>query len=370
MASDSPTRGQVASGPSDEGGQCVQTEGDCSAAKKQRCAGLWSDGQPEYFNASTRTDALQFDVRTEAHPPWLYKAGPQPADYNCVSGGWSAVGEKELDGYSRLGYIVVEDALSPSDVEAVLTALRAVVRDQDFRREAEHVTARQKAGQVDLSLGGRNAVLQFESFARGLPDEELYTLGNVRKLMGFEAAHPRLTALASDSAMLDVIRRMLLRAGASAEDVAGLEVFQSLALLKPKGGREKPWHQDNAYFDVDGDVVKMAGVWIALSDVTQENGAMHVLPAALNELRPLPHFSRRDWQICDTDVQGKECVAIPCKPGSALFFSTLLPHGTPTNVTDTQRLAVQFHFAPRGAPRTDAAARLAVYGAEAQGVQC
>ena len=31
-----------------------------------------------------------------------------------------------------------------------------------------------------------------------------------------------------------------------------LEFFQSTALLKPpRVGREKPWHQDHAYFDVD-----------------------------------------------------------------------------------------------------------------------
>merc|ERR1711924_73492 len=109
----------------------------------------------------------------------------------------------------------------------------------------------------------------------------------------------------------------------------------------------------NSYFNINGDEVKCAGVWIALSDVTIENGCMHVLPAPLAELRPLPHFSRRDWQICDTDMDGKACVAVPLSPGGALFFSTMLPHGTPTNLGDTQRLAIQFHFAPKDAPRTN-----------------
>ena len=58
-----------------------------------------------------------------------------------------------------------------------------------------------------------------------------------------------------NTALQAAVRGALMRAGASAEDVAELEIFQSLALLKPPGGREKPWHQDNAYFNVDGDAV-------------------------------------------------------------------------------------------------------------------
>ena len=97
---------------------------------------------------------------------------------------------------------------------------------------------------------------------------------------------------------------------------------------------------------------------------------MHVLPTPLAQMAPRPHFSRRDWQICDSEVEGRACVAVPLAPGGALLFSTLLPHGTPTNTSATQRLAVQFHFVGRGAPRTDDAARLAVYGGEGRGVQC
>eukprot|EP00656_Telonema_subtile_P047210 TRINITY_DN54093_c0_g1_i1.p2 TRINITY_DN54093_c0_g1~~TRINITY_DN54093_c0_g1_i1.p2 ORF type:complete len:115 (+),score=11.96 TRINITY_DN54093_c0_g1_i1:94-438(+) len=114
----------------------------------------------------------------------------------------------------------------------------------------------------------------------------------------------------------------------------------------------------------------MAGVWIALSEVTLDNGAMHVMPCPLSELGPIPHFSRRDWQICDSEMKSKPCVGVPLQPGGALFFSTMLPHGTPTNTSDTHRFAIQFHFAPKGAARTCDESRLAEYGGEGQGVHC
>lgn len=125
-----------------------------------------------------------------------------------------------------------------------------------------------------------------------------------------------------------------------------------------------------ADFNVDGERIKLVGVWIALSDVTLENGAMHVQPGPLEQLKPEPHFSRRDWQICDSMFEGVPCVGVPLRPGGALLFSTLLPHGTPTNTGDSQRLAVQFHFAPKAAPRTSDAERLAQFGGEGMGVHC
>jgi len=97
---------------------------------------------------------------------------------------------------------------------------------------------------------------------------------------------------------------------------------------------------------------------------------MHVLPTPLAQMTPRPHFSRRDFQICDSECNGRECVAVPLSPGGALLFSTLLPHGTPTNQSQMQRLAVQFHYVGKGAPRTDDAARLAVFGGEGLGVEC
>ncbi|WP_269542094.1 phytanoyl-CoA dioxygenase family protein [Cerasicoccus fimbriatus] len=39
-------------------------------------------------------------------------------------------------------------------------------------------------------------------------------------------------------------------------------------------GREKPWHQDKAYFDFPLND-RVVGVWIALGEATVANGCMH-----------------------------------------------------------------------------------------------
>ena len=102
---------------------------------------------------------------------------------------------------------------------------------------------------------------------------------------------------------------------------------QDMALIKPPlVGSEKPWHQDQAYFNIpQGQTV--VGVWIALDEAVPENGCMYIIPGSHTE-GPVIHFKRRDWQICDTTV-AMTAIAVPLKPGGALLFHCLLHHGTP-----------------------------------------
>lgn len=123
----------------------------------------------------------------------------------------------------------------------------------------------------------------------------------------------------------------------------------------PKVGREKPWHQDHAYFDVEvtpapsGAPSNIVGIWLALDPADAENGCMHILAgetAAGPQLEPFLHWQRRDWQICDTDIAHGGCVPVPLKPGSLMLFSSLLPHGTPPNLSDRKRRALQWFVVP------------------------
>jgi hypothetical protein len=125
------------------------------------------------------------------------------------------------------------------------------------------------------------------------------------------------------------------------------EMFQDMALVKPpRLGREKPWHQDHAYFDYPLGM-PVLGVWIALDAATIENGCMQLLPGRHRE-GPITHFQRRDWQICDNVIMGTKSVAAPLPPGGLLLFDGLLPHGTPHNSSANRRRALQFHYAPAG----------------------
>lgn len=276
------------------------------------------------------------DSYSGEYPEHLYRF-ESTASYTATL---DAVGESEVEQFRKAGYLAVTRALGGEQVQAALDGLRSLLLDPP-------------AG-IDL---------EFESWAVA----NLNTLDGdarfdaVRKFMWFVQADSRLMAIAQDEALLTVVRRLI-----GSEDVV---LMQDMALLKPPGGgREKPWHQDNAFFNILPGTPTL-GVWIALDEATPGNGCMHVISGSHRD-GPVPHFKRRDWQICDTDVASERDVVVPLPPGGALFFNGLVHHGTPANRTTTRRRAVQFHFAPRDAVRTTEEARLAVYGREGRGAEC
>lgn len=252
----------------------------------------------------------------------------------------SAITDADLARYREQGYLAVRQAFTPEEVEAGL------------------------AGLLHLIGGGNPAFdgVQFERDAQDrlatLRPEEKQDV--VRKLMWFVEFDPRLNALAAHPALLAVLGRII-----GAEPT----LFQDMALLKPPGvGREKPWHQDKAFFTISL-AAPVVGVWIALDPATPENGCMHVAPGTHRE-GPMIHFRRRDWQICDSDVQGARDVMVPLPPGGLLFFDGLIHHGTPANRTDTRRRAVQFHYTSPDAAWHDEGYRQRHFGSAGKGVTC
>lgn len=189
----------------------------------------------------------------------------------------------------------------------------------------------------------------------------------VRKLIYFVDSDERLAAVAYDPQLLRAVGELL---GDEPE------LFADQALLKPPGlGREKPWHQDKAFFDVRPGA-PVVGVWIALDRATPENGCMHLIPNSHLD-GPVVHFNRRDLQICDTDVDRARIYSVPLQPGGALFFDGLLHHGTPANNSGSRRWALQFHYAAAAAiwrsPEERARyrqSRFDLFGADGKDVTC
>ena len=183
----------------------------------------------------------------------------------------------------------------------------------------------------------------------------------VRKLFRFVAHEPRLDALSQHGALLGIVRNLL--------SCRTPRLFQDMALLKPpRIGREKPWHQDHAFFDFSLET-RFLGVWIALDKATLENGCMQVLDRG-HHAGPRLHFRRRDYQICDTELLGHRSVAFPLEPGDALFFDGLLPHGTPANDSPLRRRALQFHYCTEDAAELESGFRLQAFGAEGKDASC
>lgn len=226
--------------------------------------------------------------------------------------------------YAEDGYLAVADLLTPAEVADARAALDDLIHDR---------------------IGGYEGLQPEPEFKDAWP-----TLGvderadRIRKIWLFAEHEPRLKALATVHAGLQTILARLLG--------EPCRLIQDMALLKPPHiGTEKPWHQDAAYFGW-GPPEKIIGVWIALDPATAENGCMHVLPGTHRE-GPMPHMHDRDCQIADDRVQVERDMIVPLAPGGALFFSSLVHHGTPPNNSPNRRWAIQFHYAAESSVRID-----------------
>jgi phytanoyl-CoA hydroxylase len=273
-------------------------------------------------------ERFSFDAPVEPHATELY-------DYVAVArgvSGFDAVDSDQIESFEKLGFLAIHDAFSPAEIQAARHGIEDLVAGKHPEFEGLQFTGR-----------------VIETFSTLSLDEKLDA---IRKLYSFTEFEPRLKALAEHPRMLQIIRTLI-------RDEP--ELYQSMALLKPPQGREKPWHQDHSHFDLPLST-RVVGVWIALDQATPENGCMRVLPG-WHRRGALGHEQRRDFQIPDTQMMElkRESVAVPLDAGGCLLFDSFLPHGTPINPTAQRRWAVQFHFLPVNTPRITHEERLAVF---------
>ena len=259
---------------------------------------------------------------------------------NSISGSFSAVSDGDIEYFHQHGYLVIEDAFTPDEVEDAIAGMVYLMdgKNPDFR------------------------AIQFESKLAKLKDEmdADERRDAIRKIFNYVNYEPRLNALAAHTGLLSVL-----------EQIIGEKpvLFQDMALVKPLlFGSEKPWHQDCAYFNLQ-EGTTVVGVWIALDEATSENGCMHIIPGSHNE-GPMIHFKRRDWQICDTHVPVARDTMVPLQLGGCLFWHGLTHHGSPVNHSSQRRRALQLHYKSANSEDITTQERMDVYGSEGKEVDC
>lgn len=307
---------------------------------------------------------VYYESAIPAHDPALYAFERTDEGVSLET----AMSEEGAARWKEEGFLNVRGLLPLDEVRAARAELEAMALSEEpackliyyegaMRQHVQLDASRDKG--IDPKTGGVHFQPGQETNSLPRLDPALRAR-YVRKFMSFVGMAPELTKLSAQPSLMALVTKLL---GGRRP-----EMFQDMALVKPSGGREKPWHQDHAYFNVAIDT-PIVGVWIPMGEVNPENGCMHML-AGGHRAGPRAHFKRRDWQICDTDVPGAGRVAVPMGPGDVLLFDGKLPHGTPTNRTDQHRWAVQYHYRPGTSVLTDDEARLAAFGSEGRNVTC
>jgi phytanoyl-CoA hydroxylase len=130
-----------------------------------------------------------------------------------------------------------------------------------------------------------------------------------------------------------------------------LDCFLSQFIFKNPGAWGQPWHQDSYYFPFDPPR-PIAGVWLAVSEATLENGCLHVLPGSHRE--PIhehvpdrrPNANYGYVEIVDHDMGDAQPVLT--QPGDPLLFDSHLMHRSTDNESAGVRAAMVYHYAAAG----------------------
>jgi hypothetical protein len=117
-----------------------------------------------------------------------------------------------------------------------------------------------------------------------------------------------------------------------------------------KGGKGTPWHQDGDYYPIRP--LETMTIWIALDDVTPENGPMSFIPGSHKGKKQYSHHrEERDnytiFDVCDS-VQFDESAAVDLviKAGQVSYHDVYMIHGSKPNLTEHRRAAFVVRLMP------------------------
>lgn len=129
-----------------------------------------------------------------------------------------------------------------------------------------------------------------------------------------------------------------------------LDCFLSQFIFKNPGAWGQPWHQDALYFPFDR--APQVGLWLAVTEATEANGCLWVVPGSHRD--PVhthvpdrrPNANVGYMEVVDRDVSG--AIPVCMQPGDLLVFHSHLLHRSKDNECDRLRAAMVYHLAQHG----------------------
>lgn len=224
------------------------------------------------------------------------------------TGPFRQLDHEQVKQFDEQGFVVVPDLIDEATVAAVRDDLDA------FEAEVDAFLQTRKDGRFSIAETGALTVAT-HAVTRSEGAKALST-------------HPAMVGLCADLIGPDV--RLY---------------WDQAVYKKTEKPRRVPWHQDNGYTYVEPQ--EYLTVWLALTDATVDNGCPEVAPGC-HRLGTLAHqyVDPLGWECLE---EGTESVAAPVPAGGAVVFSSLTPHRTGPNLTDSVRKAYILQYCPSDA---------------------
>ena len=230
--------------------------------------------------------------------------------------------------FQKEGYLIVENLLSPTEIADC---------QNEILRLHQFAAGQEAAAEKAVADVARRHV-QHEPFAKDETQGD--RLPVLRKAENTREYSEVFRHLAQHPKLIGVVQDLI------GED---LLLFRSTLMFKPAfHGSSHGLHQDSAYWPMEPP--NLVTVSIALNDATPENGCFKVIPKShLWGMQTWGHIAReQDAALTDRGDVAEQQIDVPLSAGSALFFHSLMVHGSGPNTSPNPRnTALYAYFSPR-----------------------
>ncbi len=253
--------------------------------------------------------------------------------------------------FEQQGYVVLEDIFTPDDLRPLYTDYGQLL---DQLANQWHREGRLPSTYADLPFIERAAAIisqidefQYRHFDIALPNAmsiDAQTPIHLSEAVFNLLTHPRL---------LDHIERFI-----------GPEILanpiQHVRIKPPenqtRARSQRPsglvtrtgWHQDQGVARPEADETEMLTVWVAITDATEANGCLSVIPASHHAGLAL-HCTTSGVTIPES-LLGDTPVPVPMRAGSILVMHRRTKHASLTNTSETIRWSFDLRYQPIGQP--------------------
>jgi phytanoyl-CoA hydroxylase len=229
--------------------------------------------------------------------------------------------KKQVEDYQSNGFIVIEDFLSPEELEHWRKAVTTAVLERGGR----------KIPGKEIMIGEADGINEDADYFGKVFDQLLnlwQTNDQVKELMFDE----RLGKMAAQLAGVD-----------------GIRIWHDQALIKRPWANPTAWHLDTPFWSFSDK--NAISIWVALDDATLQNGCLFFIPGSHKQTsfdkitigRNMDGIFEVYPQLINTPT-----FAAQMKAGSCSFHNGLTVHGANANMTNGFRRAMTCAYMPDG----------------------
>lgn len=254
----------------------------------------------------------------------------------------------QIASFEANGYLIVEDVLDQERVLDPVRAEYAALIDRLYQGWAEEgrVPPDADGGFWDKLLGAYKAGCDwFQPMDISLPGER------IEADTPFHFG-PAVFDLLTCDALLDVVEDLIgpeitsnpiqhVRIKPPAQNLRGDEIRAHITATD--------WHQDRGVTLAEADDTTMITVWCAVTDATEDNGCLTVIPGA-HRKGMLPHCPKIQTAIADGFIDESAGVPLPVRSGGIVIFHPLVPHASLTNRSNGFRWSFDIRYNKTGEP--------------------